>query len=63
MTMITIPPNRYPPGSTTERRPDGRVFVWYPKPERLVVTFAVPECCPTCQRALSSGTVDEEMAI
>ena len=51
-----------PPGSTVERR-DGKTVVWYPKPQRLVVTFAVPECCPTCQRALSSGTVDEELAI
>ena len=62
--MTTTPDlSRFPPGSTVERRGDGRVFVWYPKPERLVVTFAVPECCPTCQRALSSGTVDEELAI
>jgi len=51
-----------PPGSTVERL-DGKTVIWYPKPERLVVTFAVPECCPTCQRALSSGTVDEAMAI
>jgi len=53
---------KVPPGSTVERF-DGKTVIWYPKPERLVVTFAVPECCPTCQRALSSGTVDEEMAI
>jgi len=53
---------KVPPGSTVERL-DGKTVVWYPKPQRLVVTFAVPECCPTCQRALSSGTVDEELAI
>lgn len=51
-----------PPGSTVERL-DGKTLVWYPKPERLVVTFAVPECCPTCQRALVSATVNETMAI
>ena len=61
--MTTTPDlSRFPPGSTVERR-DGSTFVWYPKPERLVVTFAVPECCPTCQRALVSATVNETMAI
>ena len=64
--MQTVKPTllaNVPTGSTIERRGDGRVFVWYPKPERLVVTFAVPECCPTCQRALVSATVNETMAI
>ena len=64
MTMITIPPNRYPPGSTTERRPDGRVFVWYPRGERLEVTFTVPDCCPTCGRPTDpTATVEEELTI
>ena len=51
-----------PPGSTVERL-DGKTVVWYPKPERVVVRFVIAPCCPTCQRALSSGTVDEELAI
>jgi hypothetical protein len=64
MTMITIPPNRYPPGSTTERRPDGRVFLWYPLGERREVTFTVPACCPTCGRPTEpTATVEEEMTI
>lgn len=64
--MQTVKPTflaSVPTGSTIERRGDGRVFVWYPKPERVVVRFVIAPCCPTCQRALSSGTVDEEMAI
>jgi len=54
---------RYPEGSRVQYCTDGRVFVWYPKPLRHVVTFAVPECCPTCQRATVSATVVEAMAI
>lgn len=61
--MTTTPDlSHFPPGSTVERL-DGKTVIWYPKPERLVVTFAVPECCPTCQRALVSATVNETMAI
>ena len=61
--MTTTPDlSHFPPGSTVERF-DGKTVIWYPKPERLVVTFAVPECCPTCQRALVSATVNEAMAI
>jgi len=29
--LATITPRRYPQGSTIERRPDGRVFVWFPR--------------------------------
>lgn len=61
--MTTTPDlSHFPPGSTVERR-DGSTLVWYPKPERVVVRFVIAPCCPTCQRALSSGTVDEELAI
>jgi len=61
--MTTTPDlSHFPPGSTVERL-DGKTVVWYPKPERVVVRFVIAPCCPICQRALSSGTVDEEMAI
>jgi hypothetical protein len=64
MTMITISPNRYPPGSTTERRPDGRVFLWYPLGVRHTVAFVVPACCPTCGRPTEpTATVEEELTI
>lgn len=62
--LATITPRRYPQGSTIERRPDGRVFVWYPRGERLEVTFTVPDCCPTCGRPLEpTAIVEEAMAI
>ena len=61
--MTTTPDlSHFPPGSTVERL-DGKTVVWYPKHERVVVRFVIAPCCPTCQRALSSGTVDEELAI
>lgn len=50
-------------GSATERRVDGRQFIWYPRGERLTVRFVVPACCPCCGRALNTATVDEELAI
>ncbi len=64
--MTTITPRRYPPGSTTERREDGRVFIWYPRGERHVVTFTVPACCTTCGRPTeptATATVEEELTI
>ena len=62
--MTTITPRRYPPGSTTERREDGRVFIWYKRGERLEVTFTVPACCPTCGRPTApTATVEEELTI
>ena len=62
--MTTITPRRYPPGSTTERREDGRVFIWYKRGERLEVTFTVPACCPTCGRpTATTATVEEELTI
>jgi hypothetical protein len=62
MTMIT--PHRYPQGSTVERRPDGRVFVWFPRGVRHTVTFTVPACCPTCGRPTApTATVEEELTI
>ena len=62
--MTTITPRRYPPGSTTERREDGRVFIWYKRGERLEVTFTVPAYCPTCGRpTATTATVEEELTI
>ena len=63
--MTTITPRRYPPGSTTERREDGRVFVWYPRGGvRHTVAFTVPACCPTCGRpTATTATVEEELTI
>lgn len=62
--LATITPRRYPQGSTVERRPDGRVFVWYKRGERREVTFTVPACCPTCGRPLEpTAIVEEEMTI
>jgi len=58
------PPRRYPQGSTIERRPDGRVFVWFPRGVRHTVTFTVPACCPTCGRPTApTATVEEELTI
>jgi len=62
--MTTITPRRYPPGSTTERRPDGRVFIWYKRGERREVTLTVPAYCPTCGRPTEpTATVEEELTI
>ena len=64
MTMTTIIPHRYPQGSTIERRPDGRVFVWYKRGVRHTVTFTVPACCPACGRpTATTATVEEELTI
>lgn len=64
MTMTLLPPRRYPQGSTIERRPDGRVFLWYPLGVRHTVTFVVPDCCPTCGRpTATTATVEEELTI
>jgi hypothetical protein len=62
--MTTITPHRYPQGSTVEHRPDGRVFVWFPRGVRHTVTFTVPACCPTCGRPTApTATVEEELTI
>ena len=38
-----------PPGSTIERRDDGRVFLWYPRIEhRETVSFTGLDRCETC---------------
>lgn len=64
MTALTQLKKLYPAGTTIEYRPDGRVFVWYPRGERLEVTFTVPDCCPTCGRPLEpTAIVEEAMAI
>ena len=60
----TITPRRYPQGSTIERRPDGRVFLWYPLGVRHTVAFVVPAYCPTCGRPTApTATVEEELTI
>ena len=62
--LATITPRRYPQGSTIERRPDGRVFVWFPRGVRHTVAFTVPACCPTCGRpTATTATVEEELTI
>ena len=65
--METVKPTflaNLPAGSTIERRTDGRVFVWYPQPERHTVTFTVPPCCPTCGRPMEeTATVYEALSI
>lgn len=62
-TTTPIDLSRFPEGSTVERR-DSSTFVWYPQPERVVVRYVVPPCCPTCGRALEpTATVNEAMAI
>lgn len=64
MTALTQLKKLYPAGTTIEYRADGRVFIWYPRGERLEVTFTVPACCPTCGRPTEpTATVEEEMTI
>ena len=65
MTTVAIFNGKsYPQGSTIERRPDGRVFVWFPRGVRHTVTFTVPACCPTCGRPTApTATVEEELTI
>ena len=64
MTALTQLKKLYPAGSTIERRPDGRVFLWYPLGVRHTVTFVVPDCCPTCGRPTEpTATVEEELTI
>ena len=65
MTTVAIFNGKsYPQGSTIERRPDGRVFLWYPRGVRHTVTFVVPDCCPTCGRpTATTATVEEELTI
>lgn len=63
--MSTGTPQRltpYPPGSTIEQRPDGRVFVWYPPALRVVVRFVAPDTCPMCGCSSSdTGVCYEEL--
>lgn len=64
MTALTQLKKLYPAGTTIEYRADGSVFIWYPRGERLEVTFTVPACCPTCGRPTEpTATVEEEMTI
>ena len=64
MTALTQLKELYPKGTTIEYRADGRVFVWYPRGERLEVTFTAPACCPTCGRPTApTATVEEELTI
>lgn len=44
-----------PAGSTIERRDDGRVFLWYPRGERVLVKLVMPTTCPTCGRAMEQS--------
>lgn len=63
MNSLAIDLSRFPPGSTVDRR-DSSTFVWYPQPERVVVRFTVPPCCPACGRELEpTATAYEAMAI
>ena len=64
MTALTQLKKLYPAGTTIEYRPDGRVFVWFPRGVRHTVTFTVPACCPTCGRPTApTATVEEELTI
>ena len=54
-----------PDGSTIDRS-NGRVIVWYPRGERVVVKLVAPATCPTCGQAVSyperdMQTTDEEL--
>lgn len=66
MTALTQLKKLYPAGTTIEYRADGRVFVWYPRGERVVVKLVAPATCPTCGQAVGyperdMRTVDEEL--
>ena len=55
-----------PPGSTIERRDDGRVFVWYPPLQRETVSFTGMGRCETCGAPVGyperdMQTTDEEL--
>ena len=48
-----------PPGSTIERRDDGRVFIWYPRGERVVVKLGgAPVGYPERDMATTSEVMD-----